>query len=188
MEKTEYYKIETAHLCDGSNLNFLKANTNIKGKLNYALKSLTDVIARKNKRPEVIVMMGDEQVEPKPKSQHKNNLVPEYMVLEKKGDKFYELFTHLEVTSHYNWHLGTGVYAYAREWDMFREEYVEITDMDKLIKPIDEADVTNIYTGYNVKEVAELFREFTFSATAILYKDIDKTEAELHTTNKRPTY
>lgn len=163
MEKREFYEIKSINLYSES-INFLRANKSNREKRAEMQEGISDFITRTYTHPahynaSDLYTINGENV-------YLNNIVPQYMVLEKRDGKLYELLTGYEVTSYDNYFKGVGVFAKGVEYDFGCESWDHITDINKLIRRIDEAKIVESYKNYDTDKVAELFKKFVSKAHA----------------------
>lgn len=160
MHKREFYKISSANLYNGEGISFIKVNKDIQGKLNHAFLIGKTLIPKST--------LVDDKNDDNRKVKYYNDLVPEYMVLEKIDNKYYELLSGLEVTTIHDYYKGIGVYAIDRYYNIMIDDYEDIKDIDLLAQKISAQEVANSYANYNLNVVEELYKSFAAVANSIM--------------------
>lgn len=163
MHRREFYKISSANLYNGEGISFLKVNSDLHGKLNYVSKG---VLIGKNLIPKS--KMVDDKKGISRNIKYYNDLVPEYMILEKIDNKYYELLSGLEVTTIKDYYKGIGVYAIERYYNIMTDDYIDIIDINDLVEKISAQEVANCYQSYDLNVVEELYKSFAAMANSIM--------------------
>lgn len=158
MEKREFYKIRSLDIYNGST-NFQRANKTIREKKVELLDSISNFIGRKYFNPLWRNVLNGYRVG-NGEYKYINDLVPEYMILEKVNDKYIELLTGYEVTPYDKYFFGVGVYAQKHDYHFGNDNFEVIKDINEIILPVTEAQISDCFENYNTDEVATLFKSF----------------------------
>ena len=137
--------------------NFHKENENF-SEMWFKFKASLKEIGKKNPKHEFESRINGEYI---------NDLIPEYMVLEERDGKYYELLSKALVSREDNYYDGIGI-------------YIKGSKEEELLTPIKSSEIREIYNGFHNDDLVYIRNRFIkFAAMANLvqyhnyYKDPD---------------